>query len=122
MTGIRFEYSRVFLPAINDALVKSFPSQRLEMFGKNKGVPESEHIRFQVVQSRAAKNLGRGFLDGMDAPLGLTICPEVMGLGQLAKNAVFIDHAEMNSFSSLLSSKGNYLGITPGDSCGLCFR
>jgi len=42
VTGIGFEYSRVFLPGLNNGLVGRFPSERLEVLGKIEGADERE--------------------------------------------------------------------------------
>ena len=90
VTRLGFEYSRGFLPGLNDCLLRRFPSQRLEVLGKVKSAHESEHMRFQALQVRVMKSLDGGFFDRVSHPLGLPICPRVIRSGQLVHDAVFI--------------------------------
>ena len=59
VTGIGFEYSRVFLPSIHNGLVGRFPSQCFEMFGKVKGTHKGLHMCFQAFQVGIVKGLDR---------------------------------------------------------------
>ena len=92
MTGIGFEYSRVFLPRVNNGLVRRFPPERFEMLGKIESANEGEHMGFQALQVRVVEGLDRGFLDGAVHPLGLPVRPRVIGFGELVSNAIFIAH------------------------------
>ena len=93
MTRLGFEYSRVFLPGLNNGLVRRFPSQRLEVFGKVEGAHESEHMGFQALQVRVVKGLDSGFFDRAVHALGLPVRPGVVRLCELMDDAVFIANA-----------------------------
>ena len=90
MTRIGFEHSRIFLPGVNNGLVRRFLLQCFEMFGKVKGIHEGKYMRFQVLQIRVMKGLDSGFFGSAVHALGLPIFPRVIRFGQLVSNAVFI--------------------------------
>ena len=90
MTGIGFEYSRVFLPSLRNGLVRRFPSRRFEVFGKVEGANESEHMRFETIQVGVVKGLDGRVLDRAVHALGLPVRPGVIRLGELVDDAVFI--------------------------------
>ena len=60
VTGIGFEYNRIFLPGFNNGLVGCFPSQRLKVFGKVEGADEDEHMRLQALQIKVMEGFDRG--------------------------------------------------------------
>ena len=92
MTGIGFEYSRVFLPSVNNGSVGRSPSQCFEVLGKIEGAYEGEHMDVQAFQVRTIQGLGGGLLVRAVHPLGLPVRPWMVRLGQLVHDAVFIAH------------------------------
>ena len=50
VTRVGFKYSRIFLPSLNNGLIRRFPSQRFEVLGKVKGTHKGQHMRFQAFQ------------------------------------------------------------------------
>ena len=55
--GIRFEYSRVFLPGDNNGLAGCFPSQRLEVFCEVEGADVVQDMCFQALQAGVVEGL-----------------------------------------------------------------
>jgi len=96
VTGIGFEYSRVFLPGLNNGLVGGFPSERLEVLGKIESANKGEHMGFQALQVRIVEGLDGGFLDGAVHPLSLPVRPRVIGLGELVNDPVFVANPAKN--------------------------
>lgn len=90
VTGISFEYSRVFLPSIHNGLVRRFPSQRLQVFGKFEGAGVGQHMSAQALQVAIVEGFDSGILDSAVHSLGLPIRAGVIRLGQLVDDAVFI--------------------------------
>ena len=46
VTGIGFEYNRVCLPGLNNALVGRFPPERLQMLGKVESANKGQYMGF----------------------------------------------------------------------------
>lgn len=60
------------------------------MLGKVEGANESEHMCSQALQIRVVKRFDGSFLDGPVHPFCLSVCPQVIGLGEFVDDAVFI--------------------------------
>jgi len=75
VTSIGFEYGRIFLPGVNNGLVRRFPCQGLEVFGEIEGTHKGQHMSFQAVQVGVVKGLDGGFLDGAVHAFGLPVRP-----------------------------------------------
>ena len=77
VTRIGFEYSRIFLPSLNNGLIRRFPSQRFEVLGKVKGTHKGEHMRFQAFQVGVVK--GALMVASLMVRFILSACPFVHG-------------------------------------------
>ena len=81
VTRVSLEYSRIFLPSVNNGLVGRFPFQGLQMFGKVEGTHEAQDVGLEALKIGVMKGLDGGFLDRAVHALGLPVCPGVIGLG-----------------------------------------
>ena len=81
------------MPSLNNGLIRRFPSDRLEVFGKVKGTHKGQHMRLEAVQVRVVKSLDSGFFYRTVHPLGLPVRPRVIRFRQLVSNAVLIANA-----------------------------
>jgi hypothetical protein len=102
---VDFEHSRVGCPGTADCLKRCFPLQRFEVLGKVVSRDEGQDVCAQYLCGVAVKRLGGRFLHCSVHPLGLTVGPRMIRLGEPVLDATLLAHTVKRMLHHVVSGR-----------------